>query len=571
MYPEQAAFVDEAFERDPGTGRRLYGAVIWKVPRKNGKTTMCGGLGLYLASPDAVGAVELGEGGALSLVSEPRPHVIFAAGSKEQAAETYGQAKAFIDDPMNGSPELAALWVAQETLLECPSVGGVVKRVAGDGHLNHGLNPFAVIADEIHAWHTPRQLENWRALTTAQGARRDPVIVGITTEGDDPDSLLEQIIARIRDAPNTEVEERNLVAMPDGRELPCLRIYRNRQARVLVYEYGVPEGTPLDRTDIWKAANPAPWRTEQRIYEDLLDPLIDEATKRRLYGNELVDSPSQWLPPGRWNELAEPRAEPAAGGAVIVAGDASRTRDTTAVAVLGKRADGRYVLKTHVWALRKSQQAHTYQEGNAINLKAVRRHIAGSVLTGPLYEGCEDDLVSAYAVRLFAYDPRFLDEMATDFDEAGLTVAALEPTSTEYLDALQDFYDGVADGLIVHDGDPVLAAHVRAAAGKKLERGWQVRKLDARRPIDALVACVIAYAYRDLLSEEAGGVLVLDEHGEPLDPEDVAIAEMFGWVGEPEVGDGNVQKACAACLRYPVVPEAEVLCPYCGYAGLAPA
>jgi hypothetical protein len=76
--------------------------------------------------------------------------------------------------------------------------------------------------------------------------------------------------------------------------------------------------------------------------------------------------------------------------------------------------------------------------------------------------------------------------------------------------AWDDFYAAIHEGprpRVLHDGDPVLRAHVRAAAGVKTERGWKVSKIErkGRRelPIDAL-ASVVMGRYRAAHSADFG-------------------------------------------------------------------
>jgi len=61
-------------------------------------------------------------------------------------------------------------------------------------------------------------------------------------------------------------------------------------------------------------------------------------------------------------------------------------------------------------------------------------------------------------------------------------------------DALQVFYRLCAEEKLVHDGDPVIAAHLANCA---VERGHRdeirrLRKIDATKPIDAAPAMALA-------------------------------------------------------------------------------
>lgn len=451
-------FFDEALEFDEN-GRRVWHVVGLVEPRKNGKTTRCAGLALYLASP--------AEG-------EARPKVVLAAGSKEQAGEGWDQITAFIEDPKYGSPQLAGLFRAMKSSIVCPANGGVIQRVAGDGKLNHSLNPSVVVADELHAWITPRQKENWKALTTAQGGRQDPLVVFISSEGEGDGNVLAEVLDRVRADPNTEVEERR----------PGLTIYRNRDAKVLVYVYAVPKGSSIADVAAFKLANPASWRTEDRLRRDLLDPMVDEPTKRRLYGNERVQRRDTWIKEEVWAGALS--FEPAPPDVVMTLGaDAARTRDTTAVGWAWRTADGRVCVDARVWSVREDKPHHVFVPGGRLDNNLARDFI-------------RDELLPAFACRLLFYDERYFDTQANDLSNDGMTVVEMHQGKPEMIAAWDEFYADLHEGpepKTLHAANEVLDAHVAAAVGIKTERGWKVSKSprgETAPPIDGLAAVVMA-------------------------------------------------------------------------------
>ena len=44
----------------------------------------------------------------------------------------------------------------------------------------------------------------------------------------------------------------------------------------------------------------------------------------------------------------------------------------------------------------------------------------------------------------------------------------------------------------MHDGDPVLAAHIHAAAAKQTRRGWRLYRPERSEPIDAAIALAMS-------------------------------------------------------------------------------
>lgn len=65
--------------------------------------------------------------------------------------------------------------------IRCLRNNGVLRTVSADGFVAHGLNPSAVIVDELHAWRTSKQVELFDALDTAIHKRPDAYWLTITT------------------------------------------------------------------------------------------------------------------------------------------------------------------------------------------------------------------------------------------------------------------------------------------------------------------------------------------------------------------------------------------------------
>ena len=455
----QRLFWDEALELDE-SGRRVYKRAVRVQPRKTGKTTELAAFSLYAAGP---------------WDGEHRPVVILAAGSKDQAGELFDQAKAFVDDPAGGSPMLLAQMVPRMTSITCPSVRGVIRRVAGDGKLNHSLNPHVVVGDELHAWKTKRQRENWKALTTAQGAREDPMVVAITTEGEDEDDELFDLMERITDDTATEVEVVHA----------CFTIFRNRRAGLLVHRYGCPAETSLDDLDTIKLANPASWRTRERLAEDLADPLIDQNTKRRLYMGIRVAGSGRWISDEKIHEASIDREIPD-GEIVAVGVDAAKTRDTTAVGWAWIDPDtGECLVDCHVWSCRPDVACDTFVEGGRLDNDDARDFVV-------------DVLLERYGGRLLFYDERYFSTQAIDLSQAGMTVVEMHQGKPEMVAAWNEFYGDLHAGkgpmVRLRKGKPgrTLVSHIRAAKGKRNAAGdaWIVRKDEL--PIDGLAAVVMA-------------------------------------------------------------------------------
>jgi phage terminase large subunit-like protein len=476
LEPWQRAFFDDALAFDDD-GRRLYTTALLGIPRKNGKTTMCAGAGLALASPYE------GEG---------KPLVIISAGSLTQAGELFDVATDFVrgDDDHR---TLSLLFEPQKIFIRCEANGGVLRRVSGDGKLNHSLNIYALLADELHAWVTPKQVENWAALTTASGARDDAIAWAITTAGFDPNSILGELFKVAWESPLKEMR-------PEMGDAGF--VVRDPEAELLVHWYGVKSGTALDDVEAFARANPASWRTAERLEKDLRKKVPDEPNKRRLYGNEWTGAKERWISPSAWEAAKRDALPPETE--VYYGVDVGLTGDSTAVAWAWRTEDEKIAVRAKVWSADDDVKHHVFVPGGTVDLAAVETFVFEK-----LREVGGEEL---------AYDPRFFERSAQLIDdEADLAIFPLWQNSQQMADAYQSFYDAVErDGLVIHDGDPIFAAHVAAAAGIKTERGWKVSKLKSTNKIDALVAAVMA-VYRAIQGEGAVDFVSWDDLDEDED------------------------------------------------------
>ncbi len=140
---------------------RVVRKVFVDIPRKNGKTTMCGGLALYMLAADR-------EYGA---------QVYAAAIKKDQAAKLFDPVKQIVDQ----SPQLRKYLRTRQGKIIHPQSGSYFKVEANDPSGLHGANVHASIVDEIHIHKTPDLID---ALETGAGSRSQPLNVSITTADD---------------------------------------------------------------------------------------------------------------------------------------------------------------------------------------------------------------------------------------------------------------------------------------------------------------------------------------------------------------------------------------------------
>jgi hypothetical protein len=134
-------------------------------------------------------------------------------------------------------------------------------------------------------------------------------------------------------------------------------------------------------------------------------------------------------------------------------------------------------------------------------LKVIATRDGRHVLEGSNLVRCKPAGLSALEV---GFIPRFdVGLKQVLHDERGLNRGVGEQVAV----APQPFLDPDDPGQerISHDGDTVLAAHVAAGTTKDTERGWRLVKGRVNRPVDALIAMMIAYGPTERLGASAGG------------------------------------------------------------------
>ncbi|ERK09581.1 Phage terminase large subunit [Serratia fonticola AU-P3(3)] len=155
----------EVVLRNDGSSRpvmvRRFRTAYNEVARKNAKSTLSSGVGLYMTGAD-------GEGGA---------EVYSAATTREQARIVFEDAKSMIKQ---ARPTLGRLFEFNKLAIFQEQTSSRFGPLSSDANNLDGLNIHCAIVDELHA-HKTRDV--WDVLETATGARLQSLLFGITTAG----------------------------------------------------------------------------------------------------------------------------------------------------------------------------------------------------------------------------------------------------------------------------------------------------------------------------------------------------------------------------------------------------
>lgn len=146
------------WDEDSGTHVRVVRDLYVDVPRKNGKSTLAGGIAIYMCCADG----------------EPGAQVVTAATSERQAGFVFGPIKLLAEK----SPALRPHVHTTTKRIVHRASASYIEVVAAVGDAQHGANVHCSVTDELHLHKTPDLVE---ALETGTGSRRQPLSVKITT------------------------------------------------------------------------------------------------------------------------------------------------------------------------------------------------------------------------------------------------------------------------------------------------------------------------------------------------------------------------------------------------------
>lgn len=154
---------------DPESNRqfRIFQYLYWEIPKKNGKTEVAAGLGLYHL---------LGDG-------EKDPQVYICAADKDNATICYNAMCGMLDERLWLDKKVKR--IPSKRKIELLDGSGYIQVLSAEAYSKHGYNASCVIFDELHA--QPNR-DLWDVMTFGAGsARLQPVWIVLTTAGDDPD------------------------------------------------------------------------------------------------------------------------------------------------------------------------------------------------------------------------------------------------------------------------------------------------------------------------------------------------------------------------------------------------
>jgi phage terminase large subunit-like protein len=268
------------------------------IAKGSGKTTLLGALALFelLTDRGCEGAV--------------------CAASRDQAQLLLGQLRGFVER----TPGLASYVRLKQREAVNRRTGGRFRVLAADTDTMDGLLLTFGVADEAHRW---KDSERYTILL-AGVQKRNGRLFAISTAGVREQGLLWAM-------------REKAIALGAEREGAYVGL---RADRFVWHEWSVADDADVRDLAVVKAANPAPWITEDLLRERLESPAMTDFDWRRFSANQWTDRASEdgVITPDEWDALLDESGERPTG--VLCFGvDVSLERDVASIAVAGYAGD----------------------------------------------------------------------------------------------------------------------------------------------------------------------------------------------------------------------------------------
>jgi phage terminase large subunit-like protein len=469
---------------EDGLWVRIITSLYVDVPRKNGKSTLAGGLGIYLTCSD----------------NEAGAEVIAAATSKDQAGFVFAPVKQLAES----TPALKGKVKVLGQSITHKRTGSVFKVVSSAGDAQHGANIHGAIIDELHLHKNPDLVE---AIESGTGSRAQPLVITITTADEGkPHTIYARRRARIEQLAKKVIEDPatyGVIFAAEESDDPYA------QATYAKANPGYPI-SPTERYLSGKAREAAQSPAELASYQRLH---LGIRTKQRTRYIMLRD----------WDRSAgaaftrEEMAEAEAWGGI----DLASVSDLTALCWLfprdvwmPTRKDGEvgdpdagrwmtgYRAMWHIWAPEAALPALNKRTANAADLWVKQGHLQitpGDVTDYDFIRAQVLDDVDHYDVRSIGFDPYNATQLTNDLQAAGVPMMKTRQGFITLSPPLKEVNRLVRISrkdtpLIEHGGNPVarwaidnLAVTFDPAENVKPDKENAADKID---PVSALVTAM---------------------------------------------------------------------------------
>ena len=436
-----------------GTRRFRYAYI--EIARKNGKTALSAGVGLYMLFADG----------------ESRPEVYSAATVKDQAKICFADAVEIVR-----ATDLKHYLTPFRNSIVYEARGGMMKPLSSDYGTHDGLNPSCGIIDEFHAH---RDSGMFDVIKSAFGARRQPLMFIITTAG---------------------FNKSGACYAYRGNVIKILREV-NEDDTLFGIIYTLDANEEWDDPRMWIKSNPNLGVSLSADY--LADQVRDARNRPEAVRNVMtknlnlwVDAERTWILDDTWQKCVGTTSPDELRGCACWGGlDLSNVSDITAYVLLFHEND-RFQLVPYFWIPEERMLEKIRRE----NINYDRWVASGYVTVTPGnvidYDFVKADILrrtAEYDLRSSAYDRWNASQTIIDLQNEGMTCNPFGQGYGSMSAPTREFEKLVLTGRIEHFGSPVLRWMLASTVVKSDPAGnIKPDKERSTQKIDGIVASIMA-------------------------------------------------------------------------------
>ncbi len=453
LEPWQQFVVWNIFGWKNGDGTRRFRYVYIEIARKNGKTALSAGIGLYMLFADG----------------ESRPEVYSAATVKDQAKICFADAVEIVK-----ATDLRNYLTPYRNSIAYDLKGGQFKPLSSDYGTHDGLNPSCGIIDEFHAHKDSGMFD---VIKSAFGARRQPLMFIITTAG-------------FNKAGACYAYRDNVAKVLRG---------VNKDDTLFGIIYTLDEKKEWDNPKMWIKSNPNLGVSLSADY--LADQIKDAKNRPEAVRNVMtknvnlwVDAERTWILDEKWVEcVGSPRD---LRGCDCWGGlDLSNVSDITAF-VLIFNEDDRFQLLSFFWIPEEKMLEKVRKENINYDMWVREGYVKvtpGNVLDYDFVKADILQLCTQYNLRSTAYDRWNSSQTIIDLSNEGMEFSPFGQGYGSMAAPTKQFETLVLTKQIEHFGNPVLR-WMLASTVVMTDPAGNIKpdKAKSTQKIDGIVASIMA-------------------------------------------------------------------------------
>lgn len=406
-------------------GTRVFRTLFLYIPKKNGKSTLCAGILLYLLVYDG----------------ERVAKVYAAAGDKEQAGIIYDE----VSNMIGNSRLLASKLEVRDSykLVKYAKTRSKLKALSSVAKTKEGLNCHAYVVDELHI------LPNDALTSTLEHsgrARVQPLAFKVTTAGNDV----------------------NLPWYEEYKYAKKVLAGTLKDVTYLPVIYEIDQGEDVEDRKLWYRANPSlgsifSMEDMERSYLKAKESPREYASWLRYMINYIVTDVSKPLSSLIWNLATETENDYLLKQACYGGLDLASTRDMVCLCLLFPR-DTSYSARFWYWVpkhIGKNREATVYRKyvewEKAGWLKFTESEVAD-------YDVIFEDIVllsKMYRIKNIQVDKSHnAMHILPRLDKAGIKVEAFAQSVYSYNSPCKEFEVLYTNKRILHDDNPIIAWNI---------------------------------------------------------------------------------------------------------------